>query len=175
MSKRSNTDEDKNRPGESLGQIIRRLTGKLELPVEEEQIESSQEPWRIILQQLGTSSEAIGMDFVGSAVVGRADAGKGVNPDVDLGPYGGKSAGISRQHAVLMPTDEGLSLIDLDSTNGTVLNGERLKPGHRYRIRSGDRVEFGTLRFVVRMIGNVQVGRTDDSTFVIPRKTDEDD
>jgi len=54
---------------------------------------------------------------------------------------------ISRFHAVVAKGDDGVHIIDLGSTNGTFVNGERVK---RQRLSSGDiiKIEDFTLRFV---------------------------
>lgn len=53
-------------------------------------------------------------------------------------------SGLSRQHARLVPTNEGLQIEDLGSTNGSFLNGKRVQ---RALARPGDEVGFDTLRF----------------------------
>lgn len=53
-------------------------------------------------------------------------------------------SGISRQHARLLPTDDGLQIEDLGSTNGTFVNGRRVL--HAVA-RVGDEIGFDTLRF----------------------------
>ena len=47
-------------------------------------------------------------------------------------------------HARLLPTDEGVLLEDLGSTNGTFLNGKRVLRGEAH---IGDEIGFDTLRF----------------------------
>ncbi len=56
---------------------------------------------------------------------------------------------ISREHARLLPTPEGLRLEDLRSTNGTFVNGQRIVGDAL--LRPGDRVSFAT--FVYRYTG----------------------
>ena len=57
---------------------------------------------------------------------------------------------ISRVHARIDQTDEGIFLTDLNSMNGTFVNGEeRLIPHKRVRIREGDRISFATVHFKV--------------------------
>ena len=51
---------------------------------------------------------------------------------------------ISRQHALLQITDRGLHVKDLDTTNGTKVNGIVLREGY---INVGDRLTFGHLTF----------------------------
>ena len=54
--------------------------------------------------------------------------------------------GLSRRHARLLPTAEGLQVEDLGSTNGTTINGKRVQ---RALARPGDEVAFDALRFRV--------------------------
>lgn len=50
---------------------------------------------------------------------------------------------VSRFHAVLTVEDDGIHLIDLQSTNGTHVNGERVK---RRRLRNGDIIQIEEFR-----------------------------
>jgi FHA domain/Domain of unknown function (DUF1707) len=52
---------------------------------------------------------------------------------------------VSRHHARLRRSGPGWLLLDLDSTNGTRLNGRRLV--EEIEVRAGDRVSFGTARY----------------------------
>jgi hypothetical protein len=76
---------------------------------------------------------------------GRFDP-EGNNPSqVDLSPYGGRKKGVSRIHAAIYRSKHTLSLVDLGSSNGTFLNGERLRPQQTRVLRDGDEVRFGGL------------------------------
>lgn len=78
-------------------------------------------------------------------LVGRKDNQRGIYPDVDLGLDGGYDAGVSRRHAILAPQAAGFALEDLNSANGTFVNGRRLEPQTPTLISHGDEVKFGTL------------------------------
>lgn len=60
-----------------------------------------------------------------------------------------KARGISRLHAKLMRRDDGMYLSDLNSTNGTYINGDQLDVGVDYRLEEGDMVAFAGSRFFV--------------------------
>ncbi len=47
---------------------------------------------------------------------------------------------VSRQHCALVPEEGGLAIADLDTTNGTYVNGARIK---RHLLREGDRIGLG--------------------------------
>lgn len=66
-----------------------------------------------------------------AVVVGRRES-----CDITLPDYN-----ISRRHARLEPQEEGWVITDLDSTNGTFVNGERIIAK---RLENGDSVKFGT-------------------------------
>ena len=57
---------------------------------------------------------------------------------------------VSRRHAVIRATPAGPAIEDLGSTNGTFVNGERVKGPHR--LRPGDQVRFGHTVWHVREV-----------------------
>lgn len=108
--------------------------------------------WRVIFQVTGPTSSTVGLDVRQSLVVGRDDPEGGHSADLDLTSFQAQEHGVSRQHAVLIPTDDGLFLTDLESINGTWVNGEYLEPGQRHLLIAGDQVELGLLRLIVRSV-----------------------
>lgn len=60
-----------------------------------------------------------------------------------------KERGVSRLHAKIMEKADGIYLLDLNSTNGTFLNGEMIEPGRDYKIEEGDMVAFANCEFVI--------------------------
>jgi hypothetical protein len=55
---------------------------------------------------------------------------------------------VSRHHAELHLDDDELEVIDLGSTNGTFVNGERLPPNQARKLKPGDEVYFGKTRYL---------------------------
>lgn len=84
----------------------------------------------------GVSGKVFGRGFplAGIATVGRAP-----ESTIQL-----DESGISRAHARLLPSDEGVQIEDLGSTNGTFVNGKRVL---RAQAKVGDEIGFDTLRF----------------------------
>ena len=110
-------------------------------------------PWRLIMQLGTTEQTTMGVDVRQALVIGRNDPDSEIPPPgIDLTPYLGLEHGISRQHAVLIPTPEALYLADMGSTNGTWINGNYLEPGQRYPLAAGDYLELGLLEFQVRSV-----------------------
>lgn len=60
-----------------------------------------------------------------------------------------KARGVSRIHGKITKEGEAYYLADLNSTNGTYLNGGRLEVNEKARIRPGDRIGFADVRYVV--------------------------
>ncbi len=53
-------------------------------------------------------------------------------------------SGVSRAHARIEMTPDGASIVDLDSTNGTLVNGHPVRTA-RVALRPGDRIQVGTV------------------------------
>ncbi len=78
--------------------------------------------------------------LTGATVVGRA-------PDCQLRL---DDTNLSRKHAKLIPTNEGVVIEDLGSTNGSFHNGKRVQ---RAVAQAGDEIGFDTLRFQLLELG----------------------
>lgn len=66
-------------------------------------------------------------------------------PTVDLSEYHAGLMGVSRQHAAITPHGRAYVITDLESTNGTWVNQEKLVPLRPYMLRSGDQLQLGQL------------------------------
>lgn len=77
-------------------------------------------------------------------VIGR-HAEVGAKPSVDLEDYGAAKLGLSRRHACIRRSTSGCTIEDMESKNGTWLNGARLEPNVAHVLRSGDEVRLGHL------------------------------
>jgi pSer/pThr/pTyr-binding forkhead associated (FHA) protein len=83
-----------------------------------------------------------GRDFLVSGVLS-------IGRDPDVGIVIG-DAEASRRHAVVSLAGEGLVVSDLESTNGTYVNGERIAGEHTLRV--GDRMQIGDTVFELRTV-----------------------
>ncbi|MBP6298036.1 MAG: FHA domain-containing protein [Anaerolineae bacterium] len=77
--------------------------------------------------------------------IGRLDASGGSVPDLDLTPYGAFDKGVSRMHAALIRQDSSLTILDLGSSNGTLINGRRISANQPRVVQDGDEITFGQL------------------------------
>jgi hypothetical protein len=107
--------------------------------------------WRVELHPSETNLSILGLDILDDVIVGRGDD-PAANPDLDLETYGGSRHGVSRQHALLRPTETNLYLTDLGSTNGTRYNGIRLAKGNVYALNHNDVISFGNVVFQVKIL-----------------------
>ncbi len=83
-------------------------------------------------------------------LVGREDPVSGIYPDVDLTPHGGEEGGVSRQHARITVEGGNYFVEDLDSTNFTFVNKQKLAPKTRQPVGDGDEIRFGRVAAVLR-------------------------
>jgi pSer/pThr/pTyr-binding forkhead associated (FHA) protein len=79
-------------------------------------------------------------------LVGRLDSAHGIFPELDMTADGGLEEGVSRRHARIYMRDDTCFVEDLDSTNGSFLNGERITPYLPYAFHDGDVLSFGSLQ-----------------------------
>jgi|Deesub1362A_J573_1020465.scaffolds.fasta_scaffold05612_7 pSer/pThr/pTyr-binding forkhead associated (FHA) protein len=77
--------------------------------------------------------------------LGRSGEGQAILPDVDLAPYQAFDLGVSRIHAEMRVSKEGFYILDLESANGTRVNGKLLTAQVPYPIRHGDLIQLGGL------------------------------
>lgn len=107
-------------------------------------------PERNLILQIRGLQRRINLAYVQNIVLGRADPGSGFYPDFDLGPFGAEQRGVSRQHVLLNYASGILTVTDLDSANGTRLNGQTLQPQRPYPVNDGDELILGQLAIGVR-------------------------
>jgi len=85
--------------------------------------------------------------------LGRVTEGQPILPDVDLTPYKAYSQGVSRLHAALKIIDQRIVILDLGSSNGTRINGQKIVPNIDYPVNNGDMLALGRLR--IQMLINI--------------------
>jgi pSer/pThr/pTyr-binding forkhead associated (FHA) protein len=81
--------------------------------------------------------------------IGRLDFDTTEKADIDLMAYGARDQGVSRCHAALYRTGHTVFIVDLDSSNGTYLNGIKLLPHQPRLLREGDEVHLSKMHFRV--------------------------
>lgn len=71
--------------------------------------------------------------------IGRPDSALHYYPDVEID----MDDAVSRRHCEIVRREDGYSLVDTGSTNGTRLNGETLLPQQEHLLAHGDRIHLG--------------------------------
>ena len=83
--------------------------------------------------------------------LGRIDPSQDIYPEVDLTMDHGFEHGVSREHACIFRRGSAIEVEDLASTNGTLLNGERLSPYLPVPLKDGDQLQLGKLLIQVSL------------------------
>ncbi len=78
-------------------------------------------------------------------IIGRSDVNSSYRPDIDLAVCSALEKGVSRRHAALVRYQGFIHILDLNSVNGTFINGERLQPDVPYLLNTDDDLRLGTL------------------------------
>ena len=113
------------------------------LPVEDRRVY----PLRLNLTVLD-SKQVVSVQVSDCLLVGRDNDSQ---TDIDLSEFDGARSGISRLHAAFLYDGRGLAIEDLNSRNGTRINGYRIEGGKPYPLRNGDELEIGFLRVLVHL------------------------
>ncbi len=69
--------------------------------------------------------------------------------DIDLSPYKGSEWGVSKKHAKLIIKDEGVTLTDLNSINGTYIEREKITPNIPQDLGYGKIIHLGKVKIQV--------------------------
>ncbi len=93
----------------------------------------------------------IALPAAAQATVGRADPVSQFVPEVDLTPNGALERGVGRRHARFVIHQGAVAVEDMDSTNGTFVNGQKLTRSLPHILRDGDQVQFGQIAFIIKL------------------------
>jgi pSer/pThr/pTyr-binding forkhead associated (FHA) protein len=98
-------------------------------------------------------SEPIYTKLTHRIIIGRADE-NACDVDINVASYDAAQKGVSRRHAALELVNKILVVSDLNSTNGTFINGQRIPRGNRRVVRDGDELLLGDLLIYVFYSGS---------------------
>jgi hypothetical protein len=77
--------------------------------------------------------------------LGRVDPTRDIYPEVELSDDLAMEQGVSREHVCISKRNSAVTVEDLGSTNGTLLNGVRLAPYLPEFLHDGDQLQLGKL------------------------------
>jgi len=102
------------------------------------------------LHFLGTG-QALPLAGSDEFTMGRTTERQAIPPDIDLSAFDAFSSGVSRRHATIRRRGSRVVLLDLNSANGTYVNGKRLGPRQEEPLANGDVIALGKLKIQVRL------------------------
>ena len=82
-------------------------------------------------------------------LIGRSSQASGYTADIDLSGHDPEKT-LSRKHARITKSSEGVFLKEEEGRNGTFVNGARVGPGQTVRLAEGDRIRFGLVEVTFR-------------------------
>jgi hypothetical protein len=98
---------------------------------------------------LVTSTNARYMLEKTDMLVGRSSQASGYTADIDLSGHDPDKT-LSRKHARILRSKDGVFLKEEEGRNGTFVNGTRVGPGQTVRLAEGDRIRFGLVEVEFR-------------------------
>jgi pSer/pThr/pTyr-binding forkhead associated (FHA) protein len=96
-----------------------------------------------------SSGQVIPLSGQNEFTLGRITEGQPILPDIDLSPYEGYAEGVSRLHAAIRITERGVMIVDLGSSNGTRINGQKIVPNVNYPLKDGDIIALGRIKMQI--------------------------
>jgi pSer/pThr/pTyr-binding forkhead associated (FHA) protein len=130
------------------------LVGYAHLPMRADPDDLTRTRWRILFELTGANRGLLAFEILDDVVVGRDHQGE-TAPDLDMTILDAVELGVSRQHAILRPTDNHLYVIDLESTNGTHINFYPVGTGRAVALKVHDQLQFGQLNMIVAFMEKV--------------------
>jgi len=100
---------------------------------------------------LASSGLEISLPEMAEVIVGREDPFSNSFPEIDLTPHGGEEGGVSRSHFKVARVSGGFTIEDLNSTNLTLVNRQRLIPGTSIALTDGDEILAGRVKLIFRV------------------------
>lgn len=145
---------DENRPGEQDNRDTRPLRNRQRFdiaPNRRPHIVENRLPRsiRFITDKL---DDVFTVDIQPMMVVGRRNSLKDMDVIVDLSSFNAYDMGVSRFHAMILTLENRVTIKDLNSLNGTRLNGRVMEQSKEYLLEHGDKVTFGELTFMVAFV-----------------------
>jgi hypothetical protein len=106
----------------------------------------------LLVLHIETHPEPLVIDPLPQTYLGRNEAHSSEGLYLNLTPYGAKEKGISRIHALLRRNEVTIEIQDLDSRNGTYLNGRRLPSRQLQMLRDRDEIILGAFSIRIEFL-----------------------
>jgi pSer/pThr/pTyr-binding forkhead associated (FHA) protein len=104
-----------------------------------------------IILEFVDSGERLKLNGSREYTIGRVSKSQALIPDVDLSRYGAFQKGVSRLHAILKTSPTECHIMDLESANGTRINGKRVTACVDLPVKNGDTINFGSFKTIIHI------------------------
>jgi len=121
----------------------------LRLRRSQKQLATKLGPERIVTLHIRGLVERLIFEEGTEVILGRLDLSNPAATCFDLTRFGARERGVSREHALLRFAENQLTVTDLNSINGTLINLTKLPPNKPHTLNDGDQIMLGTLSIVV--------------------------
>lgn len=103
----------------------------------------------IVALHIISSGEIIHASGGKEFTLGRSSPGQSIVPDIDLTPYQAYETGVSRLHANIRIQGSQITVMDLESANGTRINGNPIDPHAEHSLVHGDILTLGKIKIQI--------------------------
>ena len=104
----------------------------------------------VLLSTGGPLGEEIRLKVDGNALA-RSDSGQIIGRSSRDAAYVISELSVSRRHALLRVSENQVTIEDLRSFNGTMIDGVKLEPGRAYTVKNGAKMSLGDVELEVRI------------------------
>ena len=105
----------------------------------------------VVLKGDGAAGQEIRVKIIGNALAS-AENGQVVGRSSGDADYVVAEQSVSRRHALLRVSEGVMTIEDLNSFNGTAINGIKLRPGEARTLASGSRITLGDVEVVAHFV-----------------------
>ena len=104
---------------------------------------------KIVSIKILETGQVIPLEDSEEFILGRVGGKQPILPDIDLTPYGAYEAGVSRLHAIIKVLEGHVTITDLGSANGTLINGNKIIAHNPYPLENGDFITLGKFKALI--------------------------
>ena len=108
-------------------------------------VKRAERTYKHIVFFIPSSGRQVKLGLHSEIQIGRSDPTRDYKPRLDLTADSRSEHGVSRSHALVQLAKNGIVVIDLNSTNGTLLNRNKMTPEVPYPLKNGDELHLGHL------------------------------
>ena len=120
-----------------------------EAPNETRSISSAPGSMARVAVKIIETGQVIPLDGSEEFTIGRVSGTQPILPDIDLTPFKAYQGGVSRLHAILRTAGGQVTISDLGSANGTLVNGAKIPAYELVTLSNGDILALGKFQLEI--------------------------